>query len=999
MDYKNTLNLPFTEFPMKANLKSAEEKLLKEWDDIGLYDKLTEEALKRVRKVRKTDAGSKTKTFILHDGPPYANGHIHLGTALNKVLKDIIVRFKFMHGYYTPFIPGWDCHGLPIEHNVDKNLKHKDSISILEKRKLCREYASKFVEIQKVEFKRLGSIGRYDDPYLTMNYSYEAGTVRKMAGFIKNGGLYRANKPSYWCSSCKTALAEAEVEYAEKTSSSIFVKFKVKSSLNDIVPFLPENKDIYAVIWTTTPWTLPANLAISVNPDFEYSFVDNGKEIFILESNLAGELMAKFGYAGFNIIAKANGKRFENKLAAHPFINRTSVFVLGGHVKNDAGTGLVHTAPGHGDDDYAIGLKYNLPAYAPVSNEGKFLKDVDLFAGMHVFESNPAVVEKLKEVGALVLEEKINHSYPHCWRCKNPIILRSTKQWFISMKIGNLRENALNEIKKVEWIPKWGIDRISGMLEIRPDWCVSRQRSWGVPIIAFYCKSCGEPLIDYDVTMKVADEFEKFGADIWFEKPAEYFLGKLGKTEDKKDSESGKLKKDAERNGINRKDEIKCKKCGSFKFEKESDILDVWFDSGVSYYCVLEKDKGMEGIGFPADLYLEGSDQHRGWFHSSLLIGVGTGEGAPYRSVLTHGFVVDQSGRKMSKSLGNVILPEEIINKYGADILRLWAASEDYKNDMRISNEILSRLSEGYRKIRNTIRFMLGNLYDFNEKAGVIKYEDLRDVDKYALHKATLLAQNLLRYYEAYDFHLVYQNIYKFAIEFSSFYLDIAKDSLYVEAKDSYKRRGVQTVLHYGLNIFLKFLGPILPFTAQEGWGYFNKSEKMNQLVFEIYDEPDENLIDYELAYKFDSLIEIRNIVLSALEKARAEKTIGSSLEAFVTIKAIKDDYGLLSKFKPEDLKEIFIVSGLAIERLNPDGMEGGGDKNGNKNGDNSKNEPSGTGRGELISEAVIKKAKGKKCNRCWVYSESVGTHAGFNDVCDRCFDILKNMNIKDMNK
>jgi isoleucyl-tRNA synthetase len=953
MDYKDTLNLPSTEFPMKANLKSSEEKLLKEWNELDLYKRLEEEALKR-----KTQHGSTSKTFILHDGPPYANGHIHLGTALNKILKDIIVRFKFMNGYYAPFIPGWDCHGLPIEHNVDKNLKNKDSISQLEKRKLCREYALKFVDIQKAEFERLGSIGRYDNPYLTMNFSYEAGTVRKMADFIKNGGLYRANKPIYWCGSCKTALAEAEVEYAEKSSPSIYVKFKIKSNLTGIAN-LPEDKEVYAVIWTTTPWTLPANLAISLNPDFDYAFVDNGKDVFIIEESLVSELMNKFGYLNFKILAKANGKEFENKLANHPFINRDSVLVLGSHVKKDAGTGLVHTAPGHGDDDYAVGLRYNLPAYAPVSNEGRFLKDVDLFAGMHVFESNPAVIEKLKDVGALVLEEKIDHSYPHCWRCKNPVILRSTKQWFISMKINNLRENALKEINNVKWIPGWGIDRISGMLEVRPDWCVSRQRSWGVPITAFYCKSCGEPLIDYDITMKIAEEFDKFGADIWFEKPAEYFLNKPDKVSDV-NVVSDKTK------GSDYS--VKCGKCGSSEFEKESDILDVWFDSGVSYYCVLKNDKDMKdrNIGFPADLYLEGSDQHRGWFHSSLLIGVGTGDGAPYKSVLTHGFVVDSSGRKMSKSLGNVISPDDIINKYGADILRLWAASEDYKNDMRISNEIIARLSEGYRKIRNTVKFMLGNLYDFDEEANAVKFKDLRDVDKYVMHDFTLLAQNLLRHYSNYNFHLVYQNIYKFVTNFSSFYLDMAKDSLYCEAKNSYKRRSIQTVLQYGLNILIKFLGPIIPFTAQESWRHFNKTDKSDQLALETFDKADENFINFELAERFEKLIEIRNIVLSKLEKARAEKVIGSSLEAFVTLKAIEDHHKLLKEFTLDGLKEMFIVSGLEVEPINI------------KEGDS-----------ELISDAVIKKASGEKCSRCWMYNESVGKYEEFPDVCDRCHSVL----------
>ena len=929
MDYKDSLNLPKTDFPMKANLKVTEEKLLREWEENKVYENLIKQAQNR------------SKTFILHDGPPYANGHIHLGTALNKILKDIIVRFKLMSGYNTPFVPGWDCHGLPIEHNVDKTLKSKDSISKSEKRKLCREYAGRFVDVQRQEFKRLGSIGRYDDPYLTMNYSYEANTVRKLADFIKNGGLYRANKPIYWCSSCKTALAEAEVEYAQKSSPSIYVKFRIKSNLEDIINYAEiGEKDIFAVIWTTTPWTIPSNLAISLNPDFEYSFVDNGKEIFILEESLADELMKKFGYQGYRIITKTNGKNLENKIAAHPFINRDSLLILGSHVKKDAGTGLVHTAPGHGDDDYAIGLKYNLPAYAPVNNEGRFIKDVDTFAGMHVFESNPHVIEKLKEAGALVLEEKIDHSYPHCWRCKNPIILRSTKQWFISMGINNLRDKSLKAVESVNWIPKWGIDRISGMLETRPDWCVSRQRSWGVPIAAFYCKNCGEAFIDYDLTLKIAGEFEKYGADLWFDKPADYFINLSEK-------------------------EVKCKKCGSKEFEKEEDILDVWFDSGVSYYCVLKNDKELKSnaFAFPADLYLEGSDQHRGWFHSSLLIGVGTGDGAPYKTVLTHGFVVDSSGKKMSKSLGNVISPDEIINRYGADILRLWAASEDYKNDMRISQEIIQRLSEGYRKIRNTLRFMLGNLNDFDDGRDAVKYENMGDIDKYALHRLVLLSQNLIRHYSNYDFHLVYQNTYKFIIEFSSFYLDIVKDILYTDAKNSVKRRAVQSVLHFSLNIFIKFLAPIMPFSASEAWGYFSKSGKLDNIFFERFDELPESYVNFEIAEKFDKLIEIRDVVLSSLEKARDKKFIGSSLEARVILKASNEDYDLLNGVKVEVLKDLFIVSGVAIER--------------NTMADFN------------VTEAIVEKAEGEKCARCWKYDASVGKHTDYNDVCDRCHDVL----------
>ena len=931
MDYKDTLNLPRTDFPMKANLKVTEEKILNEWEESSLYERLN------------AGLSLNRKKFILHDGPPYANGHIHLGTALNKILKDVIVRFKFMSGYQSPFIPGWDCHGLPIEHNVDKTLKSRDSISKVEKRRLCRDYANKFMGIQRSEFKRLGSMGRYDNPYLTMNYSYEANTVRKLADFIKNGGLYRANKPIYWCSTCKTALAEAEVEYAEKVSPSIYVKFRIKSDLSSLaVASALGERDVFAVIWTTTPWTIPANLAISVNPDFEYSFVDTGKDIFILEESLAEELMKKFGFSGYKILAKTNGKNLENKIAAHPFINRDSLLVLGSHVKKDAGTGMVHTAPGHGEDDYAVGLKYNLPAYAPVSNEGRFVSDVEAFAGMRVFESNPFVIQRLRDVGALILEEKVEHSYPHCWRCKNPVILRSTKQWFISMKINGLRDKSLEALKSVKWIPKWGIDRISGMLETRPDWCVSRQRAWGVPIIAFYCKDCGEALIDYKLTLKIADEFEKAGADIWYEKPAEFFTALIG-------------------------EKISCKKCGSHAFEKEEDILDVWFDSGVSYYCVLKNDEEIKGFGFPADLYLEGSDQHRGWFHSSLLIGMGSGDGLPYKTVLTHGFVVDSSGKKMSKSLGNVISPDEIIKKYGADILRLWEASEDYKNDMRISEEIILRLAEGYRKIRNTFKYMLGNLYDFDPEKDSVSYNKMGLLDKYALHSLTVLLQSVYKNYSNYDFHLVFQGIYKFIIEYSSFYLDVVKDSLYTDSRKSVKRRSVQTVIHYSFDNLVRCLAPIIPFTASEAWIYFEKNSPPGEVFLKNFEEINEKYLNYELAEKFEELIRIRKVFLSSLEEAKAKKFVGSSLEAKAILKLGEEDFNLINFFGEDLIKDIFIVSDVKIFRDDVTGI----------------NTP----------EAVIEKAVGEKCSRCWKYDPSVGKFEDYKDVCERCHDVLKHLN------
>ncbi|UCF95308.1 MAG: isoleucine--tRNA ligase, partial [Desulfobacterales bacterium] len=776
MDYKKTLNLPSTKFPMKANLAQREPAQLKEWQETRLHDQ-----------IRTSSQGR--PLFILHDGPPYANGYIHIGTALNKILKDIIVRSRQMSGFDAVYVPGWDCHGLPIEHNVDKELgAKKKELSLAEVRRLCRAYAEKFVDIQREEFKRLGVMGEWEDPYLTMNYKYEAQIARECGKFARDGSLFRSKKPIYWCCTCQTALAEAEIEYHDESTPSIFVKFSLKDDLNAKFPALA-GKSVWVVIWTTTPWTIPANLAVALHPDFAYVAVDTGQgEVFILARELAEVCMQTFGISDFSILAEIDPHALEGRKCVHPLYPRDSLIILGPHVTLEAGTGCVHTAPGHGREDYDAGLLYGLDVYSPVDDQGRFTEDVDFFKGQFVFAANQAINVKLRERGALVSEGTIEHSYPHCWRCKEPVIFRATPQWFISMDKTGLRQKSLEAIDRVQWIPRWGRDRIYGMIENRPDWCVSRQRAWGVPITVFYCEKCETLLLDGKVMEQVYALFETHGADIWFEKDVNDLLPP----------------------------DMQCAACGHQRFVQETDILDVWFDSGVSHAVVLEQ---RPNLRWPADLYLEGSDQHRGWFHSSLLTAVGTRDRAPYEAVLTHGFVVDADGHKMSKSLGNVIAPKEVIDKYGAEILRLWVAASDYREDIRISDNILKQLSDAYRRIRNTSRFMLGNLYDFHPEKDGIPYESMPEIDRFVLHKLQILIAKTLQAYNAYDYHVIYHTLHNYCtLDLSAFYLDILKDRLYTSPPKSTARRSAQTVLHVLLETLTKLMAPILPFTAEEIW-------------------------------------------------------------------------------------------------------------------------------------------------------------------------------------
>jgi isoleucyl-tRNA synthetase len=924
MDYKDTLNLPQTEFPMKANLNQREPEILAQWLKDGLYE--TIEA-----------AGADKPLYILHDGPPYANGHIHIGHALNKILKDIILKGKRMEGFNAPYVPGWDCHGLPIELQVEKNLgSKKHQISKLEMRRECRTYAEKFIAIQKEEFQRLGVLGDWDNPYLTMNYEYEGLTATELAKFAHNGGLYRGKKPVHWCSSCVTALAEAEVEYADHTSPSIYVRFRLVDDVSGAIPALV-GKEAYVVIWTTTPWTIPANLAVAMHPEFDYVALETEKGVLIVAEGLKDAFLQTVGLTG-TVIATFSASLLERKRAKHPFYDRDSIILLGDHVTLEAGTGCVHTAPGHGQEDYELALKEGLEIYNPVDNHGRYLSTLEFFGGQFVFDANQSVIDKLTEVGALLQTSKISHSYPHCWRCKKPIIFRATEQWFISMQANDLRTKSLEAIDQVQWIPRWGKERIHGMIENRPDWCISRQRTWGVPITAFSCTACGEYLADGAVMDHVAEHFTQHSADVWFDWDAARLLP----------------------------EGTKCPKCGASSFEKEMDILDVWFDSGVSHAAVLEPNPKLAS---PADMYLEGSDQHRGWFHSSLLESVGTRGRAPYRNVLTHGFVVDGNGRKMSKSVGNVVAPEEVIKKYGAEILRLWVAAQDYRDDIRISPEILTRLSEAYRRIRNTSRYILGNIHDFDPAADSIEPAAMPEIDRWALHQLELLKEKVLACYGDYEFHVIYHAVNGFCtVEMSSFYLDILKDRVYTSKTASLERRSAQTVMYRILDTLLRLIAPVLSFTADEAWQYLpGKHEASVHLAAFPALQPE--LKDDKLVERWERIMLVRAEASKALEQARVAKTIGHSLDAGMTIVAPAELLAFLHQYLVE-LPSIFIVSKVELaeeasgELWASDNIEG--------------------------LRVRVTAAPGAKCERCWCYSEQLGQDGDHPGICPKCTTAVK---------
>ncbi len=940
MDYKKTLNLPKTKFPMKANLNQREPEMLKRWSKMDLYGQL-----------REAKAGQ--PKFILHDGPPYANGHIHLGHTVNKILKDVIVKSRQMSGMDAPYVPGWDCHGLPIEINVEKELgRKKREMDIVSIRKACRKYAGKFIKIQRKEFERLGVLGDWDNPYLTLRFEYEAAIAQEFCRIFLEGHVIKNKKPVHWCPKCVTALAEAEVEYADHKSPSITVKFPCDTNLVEKLKSIAGDFDIpaYLLIWTTTPWTLPANQAVAVHPDFEYVIVQvpdgrGGKEIWLLaeERLMAVLLSAGLEQPDIKVMGRFRGSEIAGLNTLHPFIDRKSPVITADYVTLDAGTGNVHTAPGHGADDYESGLRYGLDVYSPVNDYGKFTDDVPEFTGMKVFDTNAPIIELLKSKNALVAAEDIEHSYPHCWRCKKPVLFRATAQWFISMDRKGLRKEALDNINEVKWIPSWGKERIYGMVEARPDWCISRQRAWGVPVTVLMCEKCDEPVMDQAVASRIVEIFREEGADAWFVRDAADFLPEGSK----------------------------CPACGGTQVRKEMDILDVWFDSGVSHAAVLEK---RDELRSPADLYLEGSDQHRGWFQSSLLTSVATRHRAPYREVLTHGFVVDGKGKKMSKSVGNVIPPEKVIKRYGAEVLRLWVSAEDYQDDIKISDEILNRLTDAYRKIRNTIRYLLSNISDFDPSKDAVPFDELEPIDRWAMWRLGELTAVLQKAYSEYRFHRVFHELHRFCtVDMSALYLDILKDRLYCELPQGKLRRSAQTVIHRIATDLLLIMAPVLSFTAEEAWTHLQGTDQGSIFLESFPERPDVNA-DEEFVRFWETIWKIRAEITKALELARKDKKIGLALDARVTVCA-PDEFRPLVEENIDLLRDIAIVSQLgAAEFL-----------------ETTQGEHDTVWQSEDIPGLIIKvePASGGKCERCWQWSEEISDSGPWPNTCPRCAAVL----------
>ena len=910
-DYGKTLNLPKTDFPMRASLPENEPKILEEVFNNGLYEKM----------LKKNEGNT---PFVLHDGPPYANGEIHIGHALNKILKDTIIRYKNLQGYYTPFIPGYDTHGLPTEKRAIQVLGlNRDEIPVSKFRDTCRNFALDFVGKQTEGFKRLGVMADWKDPYITLQPEFEARQIGVFGEMYKSGYIYKGLKPVYWCTDCETALAEAEIEYQDCDTTSIYVKFEVTDSKEKF-----DKENTYLVIWTTTPWTLPGNVGITVGGEFEYSIVDTGKEKYIVATALVEEVMKLANIQEYKTVQTLMGSDLEGVLCKHPFLNRESRVVLGSEdtilVELGTGTGAVHTAPGYGKEDYLCGLKNGLDIVVTVDGKGYQTEEAGPFAGMYYDKSNDAIIEWLEQNNYLLNKEKINHSYPHCWRCKNPIIFRATNQWFAS--VDKFRDKTLEEIKKVNWVPAWGEDRIASMVTERADWCISRQRTWGVPLPIFYCKECGKEYVTDESIEKIQNLFREKGSNSWFDLSEEELMPEGAKCE-----------------------------CGHTHFRKETDIMDVWFDSGTSHQGVLVE----RGLPYPADLYLEGADQYRGWFQAAILTSVAVNGIAPYKEVLTHGWTVDGQGRKMSKSLGNGISPQDVIKEYGADILRLWVLSSDYKTDVSLSKDILKQITEVYRKIRNTARYVLGNTSDYNPE-NPVAYEDLLELDKYALIKLNKLVETCTHSYDIYDFHQAYQAINQFCVtDMSNFYLDIIKDRLYTYKLDSKERRAAQTTMYIILNTLVKLLAPMACYTAEEIWKYMPhiQSENVESVMLTDYPKVIEEYENKALEEKWDKIVELKEEVAKKLEEARAAKVIGHSLNA----KVILTDEGKKLEFLKSIenvLQTVFIVSGLEIK--------------------------------EGKSDIKVEMAEGEKCERCWMYSVTVGQDKENPGICHRCSENLK---------
>jgi isoleucyl-tRNA synthetase len=924
-DLKKTVLLPRTDFPMQANLPQAEPKMLARWGEMDLYGKIRQARASRPK-------------YVLHDGPPYANGNIHLGHVFNKVVKDFIIKSKTMAGFDSPYVPGWDCHGLPIEIKVDTELGGKKSkMSAVDIRRACRKYAQKYVDLQRKDFERLGIFGDWDHPYLTMSADYEAVIAGALVDFLDKGYVYKGLKPVNWCIRDRTALAEAEVEYENHTSPSIWVRFVLLSDPADIDPAL-KGADVYGLIWTTTPWTIPANMAIAFHPKFRYVAAEVEGAVYIVAEDLLNQTAENLGWSNPKVLATFNGAVLEGARFSHPFLDRESKGILAEHVTLEQGTGAVHTAPGHGHEDYVVGRLYGIETYCPVDAAGRFYQAEGAtgvlpneLIGKTVWEANPIVIQLLTDRGALLGSKKIEHSYPHCWRCHNPTIFRATEQWFIGMDRNDLRARALEAIRNVKWMPSWGEERIYNMVRDRPDWCISRQRVWGVPIIIFYCDKCREPLTDRKVLDGVVDLFRQHTADVWYERTAAELIPPG----------------------------TPCAKCGSAEFSKENDILDVWFDSGSSHLAVLGHS---EELPWPCNLYLEGGDQYRGWFHSSLLVGVGLRGSAPYRECATNGWTLDGDGRAMSKSIGNVIEPDKIIKKVGAEVLRLWVASVEFNEDVRLSDEILARLTDAYRKLRNTFRFALGNLFDFDPQTDALPSNELLEIDQWILLQAGDLVRQARTWFDEFAFHRTFHAAYSFATsDLSAVYFDICKDRLYTAGPNSRARRSAQTAIYRLTYALVRLLAPILTFTADEVWGKLRKSagdvDSVHLALFPTAEELTAGLVADDVARteKWRKLMSLREQVMKTLEVARQDKAIGSGLEAKVRIAAGGDVYPLLRDYASE-LPGLFIVSQVEIESTTSDEVS-----------------------------IKVERADGVKCERCWKYRTDIGGVAKYPTICVPC--------------